>query len=123
MNMMKSAATSGYFVQAVMPTVCDVEPSLPAYGPLPHFGIAITPTFATPTCLTNFFTSEPAVTVIAALPVDPSLLALVELERVDVVVPALVVAQLLQARPVGGELRVGELRLPGRRVEDVADRR
>ena len=70
MNMMKSAATSGYFVHAVMPTVCEVEPSLPAYGPLPHLGIAITPTFATPTCLTNFFTSEPAVTVIAAFPSD-----------------------------------------------------
>ena len=68
MNMMKFAASCGCFVHAVMPTVWDVEPSLPAYGPLPHFGIGITPTLATPTCLTNFVTSEPAVTVIAALP-------------------------------------------------------
>ena len=30
MNMMKSATTCGYFVQAVIPTVCDVAPSLPA---------------------------------------------------------------------------------------------
>ena len=30
MNMMKSASTSGYFVHAVMPTVCDVDPSRPA---------------------------------------------------------------------------------------------
>ena len=68
MNMMKSADSLGYFVHAVIPTVWEVEPSLPAYGPLPHLGMAMTPTFATPTCLTNFFTSEPAVTVIAALP-------------------------------------------------------
>ena len=105
-----------------MPIVCDVEPSRPAYGPLPHFGIAITPTFETPTFVTNFFTSEPAVIVIAALPVDPLLLTLVELEGVDVVVPALVVAQLLQPRPPGSVLRIGELRLPGHGVEHVADR-
>jgi hypothetical protein len=37
---------------------------------VPHFGIGITPTFDTPTWVTNFFTSEPAVTVIAALPSD-----------------------------------------------------
>ena len=70
MNMMKSASTWGYFVHAVMPTVCEVEPSRPAYGPLPHFGIAITPTLDTPTLVTNFLTSEPAVIVIAALPSD-----------------------------------------------------
>jgi hypothetical protein len=68
MNMMKSAENSGFFVQAVIPTVWDVEPSLPAYGPLPHLGMAMTPSFATPTFLTNFFTSDPAETVIAALP-------------------------------------------------------
>ena len=68
MNMMKFASTVGYLLHLVMPTVCDVAPSLPAYGPLPNVGIAIRPTLLTPTCLTKPGTAVPAETVIAALP-------------------------------------------------------
>jgi hypothetical protein len=34
MNMMKSASTSGYFVHAVIPTVCDVEPPVLGFDAL-----------------------------------------------------------------------------------------
>src|SRR6218665_1497799 len=67
-NMMKSAATCGYFVQEVTPTVCEVVPIFPAYGPVPQVGIVVTSTLSAPALATKFGASLPAVIVIAAVP-------------------------------------------------------
>src|SRR4029078_8501361 len=66
--MMKSAASCLCSDHELIPSVCDVEPSLPAPMPSPYAGIAITPTLSLPTLLTKLPTSVPAEIVIADLP-------------------------------------------------------
>ncbi len=68
MNSIKFASTVGYLLHAVMPTVWDVAPSFPEYGPDANDGIAIRPTLLVPTCFTKPGTAVPAETVMAALP-------------------------------------------------------
>src|SRR5438270_508782 len=55
------------------------------------------------------------------LAVRPFLLALVELHGVDVLVPAVVVAHLLEPRPPRRLRGIGELLLPGHRRQHVTD--
>src|SRR6185437_8987928 len=56
------------------------------------------------------------------LAVRPLLLALIELYRVDVLVPAVVISELLEPRPPRGVRWVRELLLPGHRGQHVAHR-